>query len=85
MRIHNMAIWNEVLDVTELVEIFTHGSSIDLRESVGSYTSPSNLQHYWKLGADSDDIGQDYGNGTAIDVDANASNIAKEDVVGDAP
>ena len=62
---------------------------MDLNEDFGGYESSTNLQHWWKLGEDLDDIGKDYAASPsqgAIDVNENSANIAyPADFLGDAP
>jgi hypothetical protein len=83
-RIHSVAIWDTDVSAARTL-IFNNGAAeLDLLTDTGAYTYSSNLQHWWRLGLDSTDIGKDHG-ATPIDVDVNALNISAADIVADYP
>lgn len=66
-HIAHLAMWDSVLTAAEATEIANSNLEIDLTADTGDYTSSANLIHYWRVGADSADIGKD--EGTAGDID----------------
>ena len=86
-RVHSVAFWNVTLTSGEVLEVYNggSGSTMDLGNDKGNYVSSANLQHWWRLGHDSSNIGRDYGYHAALkDLDFNP-NIAVSDIVADAP
>ena len=81
--IHSMAFWD--VDIGSAVtEIFNGGvaSTFNLRKA----SFKANLQHWWRLGQDTTDIGKDSGIGSPlIDVDENSANITAADIVSESP
>lgn len=86
---HSAAIWDVALSASEITAVYNGGSgkSFDLQGSRNGYGSAASLQHWWKLGHVSTDIGKDYGNASVPrDVMVNALNVtAEDDIVTDAP
>ena len=85
---YTFAMWNVALAAAEIIDVYNYGDgpSLELSSDFGSYVSSSNLLHWWRLGFDSNDIGKDYGNHTAlIDVMADAVGIDSSDIVNDYP
>lgn len=56
----HFAMWDSILAPAELSEIVSGGFDMDLTTASGSYVSTSSLQHYWKPGQDSTNIGKDF-------------------------
>jgi len=80
--IHSAALWD--VDITSAVtEIFNSGVATTFDLKAASFAA--DLQHWWRLGQVSSDIGKDSGNGTLIDVDANSVNIDASDISSDSP
>lgn len=86
-RMHSVGIWNVVLSGDEIWELYNRriGNAMNWGEDGTDYVSSANLQHWWRLGHSSMDIGADSGKATAIDINANSSNISAADIVSDAP
>lgn len=55
-----VGVWNTVLGDLELGAIASGTFAYDLSTNSGTYTSSGTLVHWWRLGADSTDIGKDY-------------------------
>jgi hypothetical protein len=86
--INHVAIWNTQLSDDAVKDIYNRGAPhlVDLTKNVGSnYTAAANLQHWWRLGYDMSDLGKDYGNGTAIDVDTNSVGIDNTNITPTVP
>jgi len=85
--IHSFALWN--VDVSAGAStIYNSGvaSSRDLSKNSGDYTFASDLQHWWRLGQDPDDLGKDSGIAvTNIDVGVNVLNIDANDIDSESP
>jgi hypothetical protein len=84
--LHSMAIWSVELTDNQVKDVFGRGAFgfIDLSGPVGANyttTEATALQHWWRLGYTMSDVGKDYGNGTAMDIDTNAANIGTADFV----
>lgn len=88
-NIHSTAVWSVVLTVEIFNDIYNDGAGgvVDLRQVQGKYTQTEvdALKHLWRHGFNSGDIGEDLGNGTAIDIGDNAQNITAADIVTDSP
>lgn len=88
-QLHSTMLWGKALSSDTITDIYNGGAGgvVDLREVQGNYSQDDvdNLQHYWRHGFNSGDIGEDLGNGTAIDVGDNAANITAADIVDDYP
>jgi len=86
-HIHSFAVWD--VDVSAGVsKIYNEGvaSTRDLSVDVESYTFSANLQHWWRLGQDPDDLGKDSGVGVPnIDVNVNTLNIDATDISSESP
>lgn len=80
-QIAEVAVWSSTLTAAEVAAIYAARRRASLANNFGAYVSGANLQHWWRLGLDSADIGKDYGHaGTLIDVMTNAANITSADV-----
>ena len=77
-----IAVWNSVLSETEINLNVDAGFGMDLTTNSGSYTSSANLQHWWRLGADVDDVGADYSGSVNVGDDGT---ITGTNVVTDSP
>jgi hypothetical protein len=88
-RIQHVAMWSSVLSQTEINEVYVGLNTMDLNADFGGYESSGNLEHWWKIGEDCDDIGKDYANSPSvgsIDIDTNSANVAyPADFLGDSP
>lgn len=85
-RYHSAAMWDVELSSDAFTDLYNGGEQFDWTTSNGNYTETTNLQHYWRLGKDSGDIGADSGvASTLIDVMDNSSNITAADIVDDYP
>jgi len=85
--IHSFALWNADVSAAAL-KIYNEGvaSSRDLSVDVESYTFSANLQHWWRLGQDPDDLGKDSGVGVPnIDVGVSVLNIDASDISSESP
>lgn len=77
-KIHSIAIWDTVLDNDAIKTIFNRGAMgmTLLDYNFGNYDTKADLQHWWRLGYDTSDLGADYGfASTLIDIDTNSSGI----------
>jgi len=80
--VHSVAIWDA--DITSAVaEIYNGGTASTFNLRTASFNA--NLQHWWRLGQDTTDLGKDSGKGTLIDVDENSTNITSDDIVSESP
>ena len=87
-QIHSGGLWSVVLADAEITALYNlgEGAAFNWGSNSGSYTSSASLQHWWRLGFDSGDIGADYGvSSTSIDVSVNAVNMDADDIVADYP
>jgi len=87
-RIFAPAIWSVVLDQTAIDTLYNGGAGkkVDYSRDHGlDYADSANLQHWWRIGHDSGDIGKDSGNGTNIDLDVDSTGITGGDIITDAP
>jgi len=86
-RMHSIAVWDvDVGAAASTIYNAGNGKGFDLGTDTGSYTFSGDLQHWWRLGFDSGDLGKDSGiASTLIDVDANSVNITAADIVTDSP
>lgn len=85
-RLHSTAVFDIALDQAAITEIYDGKGAFDLRVDQNNYNQSENLQHYWRHGFNSSNIGEDLGNAsTLIDVGDNALNITAADIVEDAP
>ena len=80
------AIWDKELSSAERAVIKSNPRH-NLNESFGSYGAGGNLMHFWRFGADENDIGKDYADASVnkIDLMTNAVGIDASDGVVDAP
>lgn len=86
-RMHSIAVWDaDVGGAASAIYNGGNGEGFNLGASSGSYTFSGDLQHWWRLGFDSANIGKDSGvASTLIDVDEDSANITSDDIVADAP
>lgn len=86
-RIHSVGIWSAVLSEAECLVLYNAGagSTVDWANDSGAYINSSNLQHWYRLGFDSGDIGADYGNGALLTALNSGANITVDDIVADFP
>lgn len=86
-KAHSVSLWDVALSQNAIREMFNHGagSMFDLSRDEGDYTSSANLQHRWRVGRDTSDIGADSGVAGAIDINADSASIDATDIVKDAP
>ena len=83
--IGHFGMWGSLLDPSEFSTVVSGGFGMDLTTSSGSYVSQDSLQHYWKPGEDSGNIGKDFVvSGTALDLDTEVG-IVPADIVTDGP
>ena len=81
--IHSMAIWDVVVD-SAVTELYNSGVASTFDVSKASFAT--DLQHWWRLGKDSSDLGKDSGIGSPlIDVDTNSVNIDSNDIDSESP
>jgi hypothetical protein len=68
-NIYQVHIWDKELTQPEIAALYNNGNPgrIDPRNNFGNYTSAGNLQHFYRLGKDSTNIGKDEGAGTLTD------------------
>lgn len=84
--LHSTAILNVALDQANITQIFGNRAESDLRYNFQHYNQAAALQHYYRHGFNSGDIGEDLGNAsTLIDVGDNAVGITAADIVEDSP
>jgi len=82
------ALYDVELSQAEITAIFNGGTggSFDLANDSGNYVSSADLQHWWRTGQDSSDIGKDSGKASVlIDIDTDSVNVDATDIVADAP
>ena len=81
--IHSIALWNA--DVSSAAtELYNGGVASTFNLSRASFNA--NLQHWWRLGQDPDDLGKDSGIASnLIDVDFNSTNITAADIDAESP
>lgn len=83
--IGHFGMWNSLLAPSEFGTVVSGGFGMDLTTSSGSYVSQDSLQHYWKPGEDSGNIGKDFvASGTTLDLDKERG-IIPDDIVTDGP
>jgi hypothetical protein len=82
------AFWDVALSQAEITAIHNSGvgGDVDLSSDRGDYVSSSDLQHWWRFGHNSADMGADSGNAsTLIDMGADSENLTNIDIVALAP
>jgi len=81
--IHSIALWNA--DVSSAAtELYNGGVATTFNLSKASFNA--NLQHWWRLGQDPDDLGKDSGIASVLrDVDTNSLNITAADIDAESP
>lgn len=86
-RVASLAVWDKYLGDDEITAVYNSGSiDFDLANDDGDYISSDNLQHWFQLGKDPDDIGKDYGKADVLlDLMDNQTGITAADIVNDAP
>lgn len=80
--IHQVAIWNKVLFTNERAFLQDPGRELD--QSFGNYFGKDNLQHWYRLGNNVLNIGEDYGNGSPL-IDISGAGIDSDDITVEAP
>lgn len=81
-----VAIWNTGVTDQELGVVVSGNFGLDLATNSGTYTSSANLVHWWRVGADSADIGADYATTvTGINVGDAATISGTNEIVVDSP
>lgn len=85
-RYFSAGMWSVTLTSGEQAELYSEGGAMDWGSNGVTYASSASLQHWWRLGHDSADIGADSGvHGSPVDVMEDAENISAADIVTDAP
>lgn len=81
--IHSAALWD--VDISSAVaEIYNGGTASTFNLRNASFNA--NLQHWWRLGQDSTDLGKDSARTSApIDVNVDSANITSADIVSESP
>jgi len=81
--IHSIAVWD--VDVSSAAtELYNSGVASTFNLSKASFNA--NLQHWWRLGQDPDDLGADSGIASVLrDVDTNSLNITAADIDSESP
>jgi hypothetical protein len=88
-NIQMVALWSSRLSEAESTAIYNGGDvdNFNLNANSGNYVSSANLIHWWRLGINTADIGEDYaltpGGVGAIDLMVSAGAISAADVVAD--
>ncbi len=81
-----VAIWNTEVTNQELATVVSGSFGIDLTTNSGIYTSSASLVHWWRPGADSADIGNDYTvTASAINVGDDATITGTDEIVVGSP
>ena len=81
----HFGMWDSLLGPSEFGAVVSGGFAMDLTTSSGSYTSQDSLQHYWKPGEDSTNIGKDFvASGTTLDLNKQRG-ITTDNIVIDSP
>ncbi len=70
-----IGVWDSVLGDLELGAVASGTFAYDLSTNSGTYTSSANLQHWWRLGANVDDVGADYSGTINVGDDATISGL----------
>jgi hypothetical protein len=86
-NVHSIAIHDVELSQNAIREAFNQGDagSFMWDYDQGDYSSAADLQHWWRTPLEVDDMGKDYGNGTAIDIDTNAAGLGYGNVSAGSP
>jgi len=92
-RMHSMGAWSTALSGDEVASLNNDGTGsawMNWLANKNSYTSKNNLIHWWRLGLDPSDIGDDYGSLGSdplnnVDLMEDAVNISTADLVTDYP
>ncbi len=80
----HFGMWNSILDADEIGTVVSGTFEIDLTTVSGGYFSTA-IQHYWKPGFDSADIGQDFTtSGTPLTLNKQR-NIDQTNIIADTP
>jgi hypothetical protein len=77
-QLGQFAVWDAVLTPNEIRSITSHSWDADLSVDFLDYASSANLQHWWKIGENQDNIGEDTGSGTARDLTPNSITYESE-------
>ena len=82
-----MAPWIDSEECTACDECIKSNPRMNLNDSLGAYNAGGNLMHFWRFGADENDIGKDYADASVnkIDLMTNAVGIDAGDIVVQAP
>ena len=62
------ALWDKALSSSEM-SVIKSNPRMNLNEPLGSYNAGTNLMHFWRFGADEDDIGRDWARASANKID----------------
>lgn len=84
--IHQVAVWD--VDVSAGIdEIYNggDGGTVNLRSNNGGYTFSSDLQHWWRLGNNSGNLGEDSGVGSNLVQLDEVGNMGVDRIVSDVP
>lgn len=75
-------MWSSALSAAEWQTVVSGGFFMDLTVTSGSYASQGSLEHYWKPGADSANIGEDLVGGLDLE---KLNFVSTANIVGDRP
>ena len=87
-RMHSIAMWDVELDAAAATTIYNGGNAgaVNLAANSGSYTQSADLLHWWRLGFNASDIGEDSGfSSPLIDANFSGGGLTAADIVTDAP
>jgi len=82
-RVGHVIMWDTVLSADEIAEVESRAHSFDPQTNVGNYISASSVKHWWKPGANSDSLGEDFVGSATLDDEENITRA--ENIVEDAP
>jgi hypothetical protein len=76
----HLGMWDSLLDPAEMGTVVSGGFVTDLTIASGSYSSQTNLKHYWKPGAEPADLGLDFAGNSSFNKQRNitSSNVTPE-------
>jgi hypothetical protein len=82
---HQIAMWSNPLTSGEVTSIYNSGSSgFDLLANSGSYVSSATLLHWWQMGQNELDIGEDTGSHSTL-IDLTGTNMDVSNRTTDVP
>jgi len=83
--VHQTAMWSVPLTASEILAIYNGGSAgFDLTANSGNYSSSSNLLHWWQLGANASNWGEDTGSHSTLK-DLTATNMDASNRIEEGP